>query len=244
MNENPKTTNIDTPSNELEWREGDMPYSTGFGDYYYSKSDGRLECDHVFIDGNALKNRFANASKIVIGELGFGTGLNFLETLRQFNAFSHEDAELEFHSFEINPLAPSVIKKALSVWPEITHELDLMLASWPNALTHDNQLNIDDRVTLHLHIGDVNETLPKRIFYADAWYLDGFAPARNESMWSLELMQEIAQHTKDHGTFSSYTAAGWVRRNLIEAGFEVRKTKGYAGKRDMICGVKTPTEVD
>lgn len=218
-----------------------MPYSTGFGDYYYSKSDGRLECDHVFIDGNDLKNRFARAGDIIIAELGFGTGLNFLETLRQFKQHAAPGTKLNFHSFEINPLGTDTIQKALSVWPALNEELHQLLIIWPEQLNTDNLFEINESVTLHLHVGDVNKTLPKQDFHADAWFLDGFAPVRNQSMWSLELMREIANYTRDGGTFSSYTAAGWVRRNLIEAGFEVRKTKGYASKRDMICGTKNST---
>lgn len=215
-----------------------MPYSNEFGDYYYSKSDGRLECDHVFIDGNNLKNRFAAANNFVIAELGFGTGLNFLETIRQFKLYAGEEAKLDFHSFEINPLDAQTIGKALSVWPQLNEALSQLLANWPEHFENSHLLHLDENITLHLHIGDVNVTLPNQDFLADAWYLDGFAPARNESMWSLDLMQEIANHTNDEGTFSSYTAAGWVRRNLAEAGFSVHKTRGFAGKRDMICGKK------
>jgi tRNA U34 5-methylaminomethyl-2-thiouridine-forming methyltransferase MnmC len=245
MNKNPENKNdIDLSSNTLEWREGDMPYSTGFGDYYYSKSDGRMECDHVFIDGNDLKERFANSNTITIAELGFGTGLNFLETARQFKQHAAISAKLTFHSFEINPLDHETIQKALSIWPELSEELHQLLTIWPDQLDTDNLLKLDENIILHLHIGDVNATLPKQDFSADAWFLDGFAPFRNESMWSLELMQYIANYTHIGGTFSSYTAAGWVRRNLIEAGFEVRKTKGYASKRDMICGTKKPNETD
>ena len=239
MNKNPESENdIELSSNTLEWREGDMPYSTGFGDYYYSKSDGRLECDHVFIDGNDLKERFANTNAMTISELGFGTGLNFLETARQFKQHAAVGARLIFHSFEINPLDTDTIQKALSIWPELSEELHQLLTIWPEQLNTDNLLKLDENIILHLHIGDVNETLPKQDFRADAWFLDGFAPVRNQSMWSLELMQYIASYTHVGGTFSSYTAAGWVRRNLIEAGFEVCKTKGYANKRDMICGTK------
>jgi tRNA U34 5-methylaminomethyl-2-thiouridine-forming methyltransferase MnmC len=245
MNKNPENKNdIDLSSNTLEWREGDMPYSTGFGDYYYSKSDGRMDCDHVFIDGNDLKERFANSNTITIAELGFGTGLNFLETARQFKQHAAISAKLTFHSFEINPLDHETIQKALSIWPELSEELHQLLTIWPDQLDTDNLLKLDENIILHLHIGDVNATLPKQDFSADAWFLDGFAPFRNESMWSLELMQYIANYTHIGGTFSSYTAAGWVRRNLIEAGFEVRKTKGYASKRDMICGTKKPNETD
>lgn len=217
-----------------------MPYSPQFGDYYYSKSDGRLECDHVFIKGNDLQTRFETSDHITIGELGFGTGLNFLETMRQFRLMAKPEARLDFHSFELNPLDQSTIEKALVIWPELASQLSELLKLWPNSFQQYHEMVFAENIQLHLHIGDVNDTLPKIAFISDAWYLDGFTPARNQSMWSLELMNEIATHTVENGTFASYTAAGWVRRNLSDAGFDVRKSNGFAGKRDMICGFKKP----
>ena len=35
-----------------------------------------------------------------------------------------------------------------------------------------------------------------------------------------------------------FTAAGFVRRSLQAAGFTVERRKGFAGKREMLCGVK------
>jgi tRNA U34 5-methylaminomethyl-2-thiouridine-forming methyltransferase MnmC len=73
----------------------------------------------------------------------------------------------------------------------------------------------------------------------DAWFLDGFAPSRNPDMWSPELMQALFDRTKTGGTFGTYAAAGFVRRNLTAAGFTVERRPGFAGKREMLCGVKT-----
>ncbi len=72
------------PRDELEFREGDMPFSKLFGDHFYCKADGRAECDHVFLKGNGLPDRWQKTDAFSIGELGFGTGLNFLETWRQW----------------------------------------------------------------------------------------------------------------------------------------------------------------
>lgn len=229
----------------IEWHQhaqgGDMPYSRDFGDYYFSKNDGRLECDHVFIKGNQLDGRFQTAKHITIAELGFGTGLNFIETMRQFKRLAPKGAYLVFHSFECHPLSQDVIGKTLSVWPQIRDETSALLDQWPDRFEDCLKLRFGADITLYVHIGDVNSTLEPLDFQADAWFLDGFAPERNRSMWSLELMQEVARHTAENGTFSSYTAAGWVRRNLQRAGFHVRKTAGYAHKREMICGTLAPT---
>lgn len=233
MVDNPETNDA---QRTIEWREGDMPYSPQFGDYYFSKADGRLECDHVFIKGNRLDQRFGKIRKFVIGELGFGTGLNFVETVRQFRLLATKDARLIFHSFELHPLTRDIIDRTLSTWPEITREKKELLSQWPQELKTQLHIQLDAQIDLFLHVGDVNDTLPEATFNADAWFLDGFAPERNKDMWSLDLMREIANHTARDGTFATYTAAGWVRRHLQEAGFDVQKVRGYAHKRDMSCG--------
>jgi tRNA U34 5-methylaminomethyl-2-thiouridine-forming methyltransferase MnmC len=72
----------------------------------------------------------------------------------------------------------------------------------------------------------------------DAWFLDGFAPSRNPDMWSLELMQALFDKTRSGGSFATYAAAGFVRRNLQAAGFTVDRRPGFAGKREMLRGTK------
>ena len=218
-----------------------MPYSTQFSDTYYSKDDGRLECDHVFIKGNGLNQRFVEGGNFVLAELGFGTGLNFLETMRQFRNLAKSGSKLHFHSFELNPLSGQVMQRALAPWPEISDQVQVLIEQWPVSPLEFQPYQLfkfGKDVQLHLHVGDANESILNADFTADAWFFDGFTPAKNQALWSLDLMQQVAKRTADSGTFASYTAAGWVRRNLVEAGFSVEKCGGFAGKRDMIKGAK------
>lgn len=80
------------------------------------------------------------------------------------------------------------------------------------------------------------EMLPRWDGAADAWFLDGFAPARNPELWTADLMAEVARHTAPGGTVATYTAAGHVRRALADAGFEVTRLPGYGRKRHMTAG--------
>ncbi len=219
----------------LEWQENDMPFSPEFGDHFYSYADGRLECDYVFIQSNSIPRRWAESERFSIGELGFGTGLNFLETWRQWRETAREGQSLTFTSFELYPMSADQITRALQPWPMLKELREKMLSHW-DKITIGEAVELEPGVTLHLQIGDVTETLPNWQGEADAWYLDGFAPAKNPAMWGEELMQSLADHTNDGGTFATYTAAGWVRRNLQAAGFEVVRKKGHAGKRQMMCG--------
>lgn len=85
--------------------------------------------------------------------------------------------------------------------------------------------------------GDARDTLPLWTGRADAWFLDGFSPAKNPELWGADLLAEVARHTAPGGTFATYTAAGFVRRALTAAGFAVERAPGYAGKRHMSRGV-------
>ncbi len=214
-----------------------MPYSERFGDYFYSQSDGRAECRHVFIAGNRLPERWKERNQFAIGELGFGTGLNFLETWRVWRECAVE-GHLSFVSFEAYPMTSDQIRRALSLWPELAVLADGLLAQWASLSPKPAVWAMDERTSLEVVVGNALDEVCRRRGGVDAWYLDGFAPSKNPEMWSADLMRAVAERTHPGGTFASYTAAGWVRRNLQAAGFTVHKTPGHAGKREMISGVK------
>lgn len=96
------------------------------------------------------------------------------------------------------------------------------------------------RVTLDLWLGDIND-LTDRLDDSmnqkvDAWFLDGFAPAKNPDMWSQHLFNAMARLARPGATLATFTSAGFVRRGLQEAGFTMQKTKGFGRKRDMLVG--------
>ncbi|KQS77205.1 5-methylaminomethyl-2-thiouridine methyltransferase [Rhizobium sp. Leaf384] len=237
---------LETPSHQtLDWHSGDMPYSVEFDDHFYCRTDGRLECGHVFLHGNDLPGRWQNAPNFSIGELGFGTGLNFCETWRQWNlATKPAGARLAFTSFERFPMTAADIARALSAWPEIRDEREALIAAWPQTLAGTIRLDLSGDVTLTIVCGPALETVSAAPTLFDAWYLDGFAPSRNPDMWSAELMAAVHAHTADGGTFATYAAAGFVRRNLQAAGFQVERRQGFAGKREMLRGVRPDPSTD
>lgn len=242
MTQSNETSAHQTQSGEttapLTWHDGDMPYSTAFGDHFYCQTDGRLECGHVFLAGNGLPERWQNATEFRIGELGFGTGLNAAETWRQWKIHRRPGSHLHFVSFELHPMQASDIDRALSRWPEIDAERKALVALWPNEPKGQVTIDLDDQTRLTVVCGDARESLEASDFTFDAWFLDGFAPARNSAMWSAELMQLVFERTRPGGSFATYAAAGFVRRNLIAAGYTVERRPGFAGKREMLCGVK------
>lgn len=213
---------------ELQWRDGRVPVSTRFDDPYFSLENGLAETRHVFLDGNDLPDRFCDGFHIA--ELGFGTGLNMLTAWAAWEEAGHQ-SPLQFTSFEAFPMAPSDMAQALAAFPSLFSWRDRFLDVWTGE-------EACDLGTMHLTVikGDARQTLPTWAGPADAWFLDGFSPAKNPELWGETLLSEVARHTAAGGTVATYTAAGFVRRGLNDAGFTVTRVSGYGRKRHMVRG--------
>ena len=216
------------PDHHLEWRDG-VPVSARFDDPYFSLENGLAETRHVFLDGNDLPARFRPGFHIA--ELGFGTGLNMLTALIAWRA-SGTPGPLHFTSFEAYPLTAQQMREALAAFPEA----EAVAAPLLDALVAGERRVETEGLMAEIIVGDARETLPTWTGKADAWFLDGFSPAKNPELWDEALMAEVAGHTSPGGTFATYTAAGHVRRSLEAAGFEVSRRPGYGRKRHMSAG--------
>ncbi|MFN3211101.1 MAG: tRNA (5-methylaminomethyl-2-thiouridine)(34)-methyltransferase MnmD [Roseovarius sp.] len=216
---------------ELEWREGDVPVSARFDDPYFSLENGLAETRHVFLGGNDLPGRFRDGFHVA--ELGFGTGLNFLTALQAWRA-ANVPGKLIFSSFEAFPMTPAEMQRALSVFPDLPVAALGLDSGGPFGAVRSGP-----DFTLHIIEGDARKTLAAWKGQADAWFLDGFSPAKNPELWEDRLLQQVAAHTAPGGTAATYTAAGFVRRGLTAAGFAVDRVPGYGRKRHMTRARKT-----
>ena len=234
-----KTQSSETGKAQVGWLEGSVPCSTRFDDPYYSRQDGLAETRHVFLAGNRLAERFAACDRFTIAELGFGTGLNFLATAQMWHETAPPAAKLDFFSFEQFPMTAGDMAAALTVWPELTMLARPLLEAWSDSsnLTKVFELK-NENIALTVLFGDANTRLPQAGFSADAWFLDGFSPAKNPELWNTTLMEEVFRRTRPGGTLATYSAAGWVRRNLETAGFRTERQPGYAGKRQMTVAMR------
>lgn len=214
----------------VTWREGGIPVSARFDDPYFSLENGLEETRHVFLRGNGLPGRFREGFHIA--ELGFGTGLNMLAALIAWKG-AGLPGPVTFTSFEAFPLSAEEIATALAAFPEAAAVAGPFLAAW----TRGARLIETGDIRAEVIIGDARETLPRWQGEADAWFLDGFSPAKNPELWGAELMGEVARHTAPGGTCATYTAAGAVRRALAGAGFSVTRRPGYGRKRHMTTGI-------
>lgn len=220
-----------TEGPDLDWLgagAGHVPVSRRFADPYFSASDGLAEAIHVFLHGNGLPARFR--AGFSIAELGFGTGLNALAARAAWRAAGVAGA-LAYTAFEAYPLPAGAMARALAPWPGL--DAGPLLAAWERGMRRIRLPGLD----LTVIEGDARETLPRWQGRADAWFLDGFAPARNPELWEPGLLCAVARATAPGGTAATYSAAGDVRRRLAAAGFAVTRVPGFGAKRHMTRAV-------
>lgn len=225
---------------QLKWDDKGQPISCEFDDIYFSKVSGLEETRYVFLQHNNLADRFAQLTDnqfFTIAETGFGSGLNFLCTWQLFEQQVTTNAHLHFISVEKYPLCKKDLFSILSLWPALAKFTEQLTNQYV-AVHQGFQRFIlaEGKVTLTLLIGDVKEQLQGLNAKIDAWFLDGFAPAKNPQMWTEELFKELARLSTNQTTLATFTSAGHVRRGLVAAGFHIKKTAGFANKREMLSG--------
>ncbi|WP_436970324.1 bifunctional tRNA (5-methylaminomethyl-2-thiouridine)(34)-methyltransferase MnmD/FAD-dependent 5-carboxymethylaminomethyl-2-thiouridine(34) oxidoreductase MnmC [Microbulbifer spongiae] len=231
---------------QIEWSENGQPLSRTYGDVYFSTASGLEEAHHVFLQHNALAARWADlgdSERFTIGETGFGTGLNFLAAWALWQKTAPQSAQLHFFSVEKCPLRLQDLRRALVLWPQLQPLSQLLLDNYPALLVPGAHRLQFGQVSLTLVIGEASEALrglclqqEQRDRQVDAWFLDGFAPAKNPEMWTPSLFASIATLSRPGATFATFTCARPVRHGLRDAGFIWRKVPGFARKREMLCG--------
>src|SRR5690606_3675385 len=229
-----------------------QPVSEQFNDPYFSVDNGLEESRYVFLQHNGLPQRWqdwpwAQQPAFCIVETGFGTGLNFLLTWDSWLKRGHNDGWLHFTSVEKYPLTREQLQQALALWPGLQALSERLQQQWPLPLRGAHHLHWpEERISLTLWFDDVANALPQLSGPVHAWYLDGFAPARNPDMWNDDLfaaMRRLSQRQPQQydgsvsATIATFTAAGLVRRGLLGAGFSVKRVPGYGRKREMLAGV-------
>jgi len=225
-----------------EWRNG-QPYSPEFEDVYFSADNGVAETEHVFLRHNQLFQRFAqcgDSENLVIAETGFGSGLNFLVSVKHWLQTAKGQSCLYYYAIENTPFRPEDLARAHQQWPALQPVAAELQRQYQAASQGFHLFELfDGRVKLILMLGEVETMLRQMQAAVDAWYLDGFAPGRNPQMWCDGVFKQIARLSHRGTTFSTYTAAGAVRRGLSALGFEVEKPAGCGNKRHMLRGTFT-----
>lgn len=239
---------------QLEWSDESLPRSIAYDDIYFSQQQGLAETDYVFLQHNQLAERWQaldpqQQGVFTIAETGFGSGLNFLAAWQLWQKWAPSSWRLHYISVEKHPLLACDLKRALNAWPNLHSFASQLIEQYPALVPGHHLLGFDsDRISLHLLFGEAQQgfeacldSLHPTLSYqvgakVDAWFLDGFAPSKNPSMWTQALFKTMAQLSRKGSTVATFTAAGFVRRGLNEEGFRMQKTTGFAHKREMMFG--------
>lgn len=238
-------------SAQITWQTDDngtnIPTSSEFGDVYFSKADGLAESRYVFIDGNDLPQRLATLDDFetfVIGEIGFGTGLNILAIWQLWQTVKpNNHSRLHIITTEKFPLTKSDLTQALSVWHELQPFAQKLINNYPPPLAGCHRLHFwADRLTLDIWLGDASDSLANVTGNAkvNAWLLDGFAPACNGELWADGLFMQIARLSDEKTTLATFSVANVVKQGLKTHGFSLAKRKGFGKKREMLTAKFNP----
>lgn len=225
------------PFAQIDWSDPAAPRAAG-GDVYFSAENGLAETEAVFLKACRLEERFGEGGTVIIGELGFGTGLNFLAAWQLFERVAPANARLHFVSVEGFPLRQDDAVRALSAFPQVSRQANTLTAGWPLPLKGpQRRVFAGGRVVLTVFHDEVAAALNEMEFAADAWFLDGFAPALNADMWADAVFAHIARLSRPGARAGTFTVAGAVRRGLSQAGFAVEKVPGFGRKRERLEAV-------
>jgi tRNA 5-methylaminomethyl-2-thiouridine biosynthesis bifunctional protein len=222
-------------SSPIDWTDDGAPHSRLFDDVYFSTADGLAESRTVFLEGCGLPGAWAGRRSFVVGELGFGTGLNILALLDLWRRTRQIGARLNIFSIEAHPLTAEEANRALAAWPELGDLSALLIERWPRRARGFHRIDLPELgATLDLAIMDAADALAEWTGNADAWFLDGFAPSKNPGMWSEAVLAQIAARSAPGARAATFTVAGAVRRGLAAQGFTIEKRPGFGRKKERL----------
>lgn len=221
---------------QLSISETGVPFSTTFDDVYHSDAGGPGQVRHVFIEGNHLPARWQADHTCTVLETGFGLGLNFLATWQAWRE-AQAPGQLHFISVEKFPFTRADLARLHEAFPELAPLAAQLQTQWPDLVPGLHRLSFEHgRVTLTLGLGDALELLPQINARVDAFYLDGFSPAKNPELWSPAVYAQLRRLAAPGATLATWSVTGHVRRGLQEAGFHVERRPGFGSKREMLTG--------
>ncbi|WP_420223913.1 tRNA (5-methylaminomethyl-2-thiouridine)(34)-methyltransferase MnmD [Pigmentiphaga litoralis] len=223
-----------------------VPFSERYGDVYHAVQGPIAQADYVFLQGNGLPERWRGRKRFTVCETGFGLGFNFLALWQAWRADPDRPARLHMVSVEAHPFSREHMTALLAskLEGDLRGMAETLIAQWPPLLPGLHRIDLEGgALTLTLAFGYALDVVPQLTAHVDAFFLDGFSPARNPEMWSPPLMKALARLAAPGATAATWSSAGDVRRALAEAGFAVRKHPGFGYKRVMTVATYAPRYV-
>lgn len=229
------------PYASITWQESEMPFANDYADVYWSSEGGLEEKQHVFLAACELNSRWAQlnpTNTFTIVETGFGFGLNFLLTVRAWLSQTRPaGARLDYIAFEQHLVDPVDLERMARRFG-LQSELALLIEHYPKPVPGTHTIWLSDSICLHLLVGEIHDQIQNLKLKADAVFLDGFSPGLNAEMWDEALLSGLCCHLRPGAKLSTYTAAGHLRRQLIDLGLVAEKPAGFGKKRHMLIATQ------
>ncbi len=227
---------------QIHLNQNNMVQSVLFKDIYHSNAGAENQAQNVFLKGNFLPERWQNKKQFSILELGWGFGVNFLVTLKNWMKDKNACQHLNYIAFEKYPLTLNdfqqfhPFKYSLYFAPFLKH----LAKQYPPFSAGYHFVYFKNKnskkCTLTIILGDVKDTLPAFSAQIDAIYLDGFQALQNETMWSEKTLWHLHRLSSYGTTLASWSVAKKVRENLENAEFSLKKEAGIGNKRHRLTG--------
>jgi tRNA U34 5-methylaminomethyl-2-thiouridine-forming methyltransferase MnmC len=209
-----------------------------FNTTYHSIHGAIQESKHVYIKSGLEHFIEHNIAKkeINVLEIGLGSCLNALLTLEK--TIQDSSITIYYHALEKYPVPVFILdnqnyaeKISCLSEEQVKHVFE---SKW------EIPVLIESNFTLLKEEVDLLDFKSDRKY--DVIYFDAFDPAIQPEMWSLEIMQKMAQVINPTGVLVTFSAKGQVRRDLESVGFKVERIAGPPGKREMIRATKMSLE--
>ncbi len=187
---------------------------------YRSVRGAASESRHVFVHGSGV----LRTGRPRVLEFGFGAGTNFATLCAELPGPERRD--LTYHAIERNPVPA-----------EMLPEFDPSSAALARTATRTGRAEAAG-VRLVIHRCEFVEFEPDGAY--DAVFFDPFGPSEEPDSWSSAVFERAARALRRGGRLVTYSAAGWVRRNMATAGLFVATVPGLAGgKREFTIAAAT-----
>jgi tRNA U34 5-methylaminomethyl-2-thiouridine-forming methyltransferase MnmC len=200
-------------------------YLEEMDEHYHSIHGAIAESNHIFIENGLLSK--AGNNEISVFEVGMGTGLNVMTTLK---AAEENNLNVNYKTVEAFPIKLSELGN-INFSDLLSMENSIFLKL--HAVPWEEENNLTERFKLTKFESKLDGLRLDEAQF-DVVYFDAFAPEKQEEMWSESIFTKLFKALKPEGILVTYCVKGSIRRRLQSVGFTVEKLKGpEGGKREM-----------
>jgi tRNA U34 5-methylaminomethyl-2-thiouridine-forming methyltransferase MnmC len=203
---------------------------------YHSRHGALRESEHVFIRHglHAWLGQHATATKVRILEVGFGTGLNAILTVRESQ--QHPDVSFRYTTLEPHPLDKATVDGLNYLALLGDASLEPHFAALHQAPWEEDHTLLDNFMLRKTRSALQDFPLVPNTF--DVVYFDAFAPNKQPELWTLSVLQRVATLMAPGAVFVTYSAKGQLKRDLKAINLLVETLEGPPGKAEMVRACK------